>query len=195
MEENPATTGSGLLAVAVERSEASGASSNQRIDVPAAYVKLTKKGGSGPLGTYLVTAWLPTPEMPPQTVTVDGKTYEIALRFMRTYKPYSLELLEFRHDKYVGTQKAKNFSAEVRLVDKGRGVDRVVKIWMNNPLRYAGETFYQASFEPGQNLTILQVVRNDGWMLPYLACMIVGAGMTIHFGMHLIGFLRRRAMA
>ena len=71
-------------------------------------------------------------------------------------------------------------------------MDRVVKIWMNNPLRYGGETFYQASFEKGENLTILQVVRNDGWMLPYLSCMIVGTGLATHFGMNLIGFLRRR---
>ncbi len=72
-------------------------------------------------------------------------------------------------------------------------MDREVKIWMNNPLRYAGETFYQSSFEPGKKLTILQVVRNDGWMLPYLSCMIVGAGLSLHFGMHLIGFLRKGA--
>ena len=73
-----------------------------------------------------------------------------------------------------------------------KGVDREVTIWMNNPLRYAGEAFYQSSFEPGKKLTILQVVRNDGWMLPYLACMIVGVGMTVQFGSHLLGFLRRR---
>jgi cytochrome c biogenesis protein ResB len=42
---------------------------------------------------------------------------------------------------------AKNYSSELRLVDSTRGVDRNVKIWMNNPLRYAGETFYQQSFD------------------------------------------------
>lgn len=194
-QKNPATAGSGLRVVAIEEPEASGVDTNQRINGPAAYIKLTRKGRAESLGTYLVTVWLPTSRIPAQTVTVGDKTYEIAMRFERIYKPYSLELLEFRHDKYVGTQTPKNFSAKVRLVDKSRGVDRVVKIWMNNPLRYAGETFYQASFRPGQDLTILQVVRNDGWMLPYLACMIVGLGMTVHFGTLLIGFLRRRASA
>ena len=63
---------------------------------------------------------------------------------------------------------------------------------MNNPLRYAGETFYQSSFEPGKNLTILQVVRNGGWMIPYLSCMIVGVGMTLHMGANLSDFLRGR---
>ena len=98
------------------------------------------------------------------------------MRFARSYKPYRIELLEFRHDKYVGTDTPKNFSSLVRVVDEDKGVDRTVKIWMNNPLRYAGETFYQSSFEPGKQVTILQVVRNDGWMIPYLSCMIVGVG-------------------
>jgi cytochrome c biogenesis protein ResB len=36
--------------------------------------------------------------------------------------------------------------------------DREVLIYMNNPLRYAGETFYQAGFdERDERVTILQV--------------------------------------
>ena len=62
---------------------------------------------------------------------------------------------------------------------------------MNNPLRYAGETFYQSSFEPGRNLTVLQVVRNRGWMIPYLTCMFVGVGLTVHMGSNLLRFLRK----
>ena len=186
---NPATVGNGLVAMSVERPEVSGVDPTQTVNVPAAYLKLTGRDGRN-LGTYL--AHLAIPSLPKQTISIGGKTYDLDLRFTRTYKPYSIQLLEFRHDKYIGTDTPKNFSARVRLIDKNRNVDRVVKIWMNNPLRYAGETFYQSSFEPGENLTILQVVRNDGWMLPYLSCMIVGTGLATHFGMNLIGFLRRR---
>lgn len=192
---NPATAGSGRAWLATERRESSGTGSDQGVDVPSAYVALKHKSDGRALGTYLVSVWLPRPQLPPQSVRVDGKAYELDLRFERTYKPYALTLLEFRHDKYIGTETPKNFSSLVRLVDRDRDVDRTVKIWMNNPLRYAGETFYQSSFEPGRNLTILQVVRNDGWMLPYLSCMIVGAGLSMHFGMHLIGFLRKRVAA
>lgn len=189
---NRATAGSGLRAVAIEEPETSGVDTEQTINIPSVYATLTEKGTGEAIGTYLFSVFLDGPQWPPQLVTVGEKTYEIELRFGRTYKPYSIQLVEFRHDKYVGTQKAKNFSSLVRLVDERRGVDRTVKIWMNNPLRYAGETFYQSSFEPGKKLTILQVVRNDGWMLPYLACMIVGAGLTLQFGYTLVGFLRRK---
>lgn len=190
---NPADSGAGRFAIAVEEPEVSGTDQEQQIDIPAAYVTLSGKGSGEPLGTFLVTPWLQGSALERQTVDVGGRSYDVLLRFARTYKPYRIELIEFRHDKYVGTEKPKNFSSLVRLVDESRGVDRTVKIWMNNPLRYAGETFYQSSFEPGKDLTILQVVRNDGWMIPYLSCMFVMIGMTYHMGSNLIAFLRRRA--
>ena len=84
----------------------------------------------------------------------------------------------------------------VRLVDSTRGVDRDdLDIWMNNPMRYEGETFYQAGFLPGDIGTRLQVVRNAGWMIPYVGCVIVGTGLLAQFILHLIGFLRERKRA
>jgi hypothetical protein len=66
---------------------------------------------------------------------------------------------------------------------------------MNHPLRHAGETFYQSSFLEGDTGTVLQVVKNPGWLMPYISCAMVSIGMLVHFGMHLNGFLRRRALA
>ena len=62
---------------------------------------------------------------------------------------------------------------------------------MNHPLRYAGETFYQSAYKEGDAGTILQVVRNPGWVMPYVACAMVGAGMTLHFAVSMFGFMRR----
>jgi len=47
-----------------------------------------------------------------------------------------------------GHRDPKNFSSRVRVLRPEAGEDREVLIYMNNPLRYAGETFYQASFAP-----------------------------------------------
>jgi len=38
----------------------------------------------------------------PVTVTVDGQPYQLALRFKRTYKPFSLTLHDVRAEKYLG---------------------------------------------------------------------------------------------
>jgi hypothetical protein len=64
---------------------------------------------------------------------------------------------------------------------------------MNNPLRYAGETYYQGGFEPGDTVSILQVVKNPARLTPYLACTLVGVGLLIQFLMHLVGFGKRAA--
>jgi hypothetical protein len=41
-------------------------------------------------------------------------------------------------------------------------------------------------------VTILQVVRNPGWLTPYLACGIVTAGLIVQFLIHLVGFAGKR---
>jgi hypothetical protein len=64
---------------------------------------------------------------------------------------------------------------------------------MNNPLRYAGQTFYQGGFEPGDKVSILQVVRNPAWLTPYLSCTLVAMGLVIHFLIHLVKFGKRTA--
>ncbi len=131
----------------------------------------------------------------PQGFTVNGRQYEIALRPVRYYKPYTITLLEFKHETYAGTDIPSNFSSRVHLTDPARGEDRDVVIRMNSPLRYGGETYYQASFEPGDKVSILQVVRNPAALTPYVACTLIGAGMVVQFLTHLSGFARKRLRA
>lgn len=187
--ENPATAGDGLSAVAVEKPEVSGVDPEQSLDIPSAYVTFRKKGGGEKLGTFLVSVWLD-----PQPIPLDGKPYELALRFKRTYKPYTMHLISFRFDRYLGTNTPKNYSSQVRLTDPERSEDREVLIWMNHPFSYCGETFYQADFDKKtEKTTVLQVVRNPGSALPYISCSLVVLGMLVHFGIRLNGFLARRA--
>jgi hypothetical protein len=56
---------------------------------------------------------------------------------------------------------------------------------MNQPLRYDGKAFYQASFGKQDTLTILQVVQNPGWLIPYISTVLVTLGLFIHFGISL----------
>jgi len=157
------------------------------VDAPSAYVTLFQ--GEQRIGSYLISVYIDQAQM----VVVDGRAYWIELRFARTYKPYSLHLMDFKHDLFTGTQMARNFSSDVRLVDEGRNVDREVHIYMNHPLRHAGETFYQASFLRDDSGTVLQVVQNPGWMIPYISCTVVTLGMLLHFGIRLVPTLGRRS--
>ncbi len=63
---------------------------------------------------------------------------------------------------------------------------------MNNPLRHAGLTFYQAGFANNDRTTVLQVVRNPSWLMPYVACGLMSLGLLLQFGLHLAKFAGRR---
>jgi hypothetical protein len=129
----------------------------------------------------------------PQTFTHEGRTWQVALRPVRYYKPFTIQLLDFTHDRYKGTEIPKNFSSRIRLVDPRNNENREVLIYMNNPLRYNGETYYQGGFEPGDTVSILQVVSNPSWLAPYISVTLVGLGLTIQFLSHLIAFAKRRS--
>jgi hypothetical protein len=203
-EPNPATAGDGLTLAAVPRPDVSGADPDQTIDFPSAYIRLKKKESGESLGTYLVSMWWSDylqmlGKVRPQQVKVNDKTYNVYLRSKRIYKPYTLHLKKFHHEVFqetvnqqTGMGLDKFFASDVRLVDPTQNAELEIKISMNEPLRYGGETFYQAGWIPGDLGTRLQVVRNPGWTMPYISCLMVGSGMIFHFGMNLIVFLRRR---
>jgi ResB-like family len=140
------------------------------------------------LGTWLVSDELDAP----QRFSWMGKAWQLTMRPARYYKPYSVTLQKFTHEKYAGTEIPKNFASQVALIDPERSLNRDVLIYMNHPLRYRGETYYQAGFQKDDSATILQVVHNPSFLAPYVACVIVAAGLLVQFGYHLVGFARRR---
>lgn len=138
-------------------------------------------------GTWLVSNALGAP----QSFVHEGHTYVLAMRPRRYYLPYEITLKDFRHDVYPGTEIPKNFSSLVHLKNRARGDDRDVLIFMNQPLRYEGRAFYQASFGKGDTLSILQVVKNPGWLIPYISCVLVMIGLLVHFSISLRRGVRR----
>jgi len=160
-----------------------------RRNMPSVTIEVLSPAGS--LGTWFASFWINQP----QTLTVGDRQFEFSLRPKRLYKPYTIELIDFRHDKYPGTEIPKDFSSMVRLINPATGENRETRIYMNNPLRYGGETYYQASYDKDDQGTVLQVVRNPGWLTPYLACIVVSAGLLGQFIMHLFGFFTRRRNA
>jgi len=155
----------------------------------AAFVEPVAGGRS--YGVWLVSNVLGAP----QSFIHEGRTYVLQMRSRRQYLPYSITLKKFSHDVYAGTDIPRNFSSLVRLYNPSRGEDRDVLIYMNQPLRYDGKAFYQASFGKNDTLSVLQVVQNPGWLLPYVSCVLVTAGLLYHFGSKLRHSLRRREAA
>lgn len=160
-------------------------------DVMSAVLEIVPDTGGDPLGTWLVSDALAAA----QSFKCDGRSWSIQLRPTRHYKPYSLTLHDFTHETYPGTRIPKNFSSNVTLTDPEVKDRRQVLIYMNHPLRYQGDTYYQSGFEPDNSGTVLQVVRNPGYQAPYVACVIVSLGLIVQFTYHLAGFSRRHKTA
>jgi hypothetical protein len=152
----------------------------------AAAALVEARSGADSLGTFWVSNGLGAP----QGFAREGHDWKLSLRPRRYYLPFSMTLKEFKHDIYPGTDIPKNFSSLVRLRDAATGEDRDALIYMNHPLRYGGKTFYQASFGKDDHLSVFQVVRNPGWLIPYLSCAMVALGMLLHFGVKLSASLR-----
>jgi hypothetical protein len=176
----------GPMAVAVQMEKTY--KENER-NQPALTVSILQSGNL--IGTWSLAAGFPRP----LSFQAAGKACQVVLRPKRFYKPFAIQLLQFRHDRYAGTDIAKNFSSRIKLTDPAKHEDRESLIFMNNPLRYRGYTFFQAGFDDNDTTTILQVAQNPSWLVPYISCALIVLGMLLQFGMHLVSFVKRRAIA
>ncbi len=157
-----------------------------------AYITLRNKVDQKPIGSYAVSQLLNDDAIMYKSeyerVEAAGKTWDFGLRFRRNYKPYSVVLDDVVMEQYTGTSKPKDYSSFVKITDTQGDTLQQGRIWMNNPMRFRGETFYQSGYMNGsQNpygveQTTLQVVTNAGWLIPYVACVLSGLGMLVHFG-------------
>lgn len=182
--EPPAST-MGLGARSLLR-EAPRVTALDRADLPGAVLRLGFPDGSS-------QSWLVSEEIGrPQTVRTPAGDFGIELRRERYYPGYSLGLLAFRHEVYPGSSIPRDYSSRVLLSNPGRGEKREVLIQMNRPLRYDGSTYYQAGFDSDNRGSVIQVMRNPVWIGPYLSVLLVGLGLAIQFGSHLLAGLRGR---
>jgi len=185
-QTDPPSLATAGMGVNVKVTEQPAVTADNQLNLTSVFVEPVLDGQS--YGTWLVSMGLGAP----QTFAHQGRTYALSMRTRRYYLPYAITLKDFRHDVYAGTDIPKNFSSLVHISHPAKGEERDVLIYMNQPLRYEGRTFYQASFGKEGRLSVLQVVRNPGWTLPYISCALVTLGLLIHFGLTLRRSLRQR---
>ena len=202
--KNEATTGFGKSWLATERPPEGGASS--RSNVASAYVRIKEREGGKDLGTFLVSQFLNDRSQLfmagegdiCDTFEVAGEPWRLQLRFRREYKPYSVTLDDVRRVDSSASDTPRDYSSFVTFNDPATGTEQPGRIWMNNPVRYKGETFYQSQYSQVQlpdgqvgEMTGLQVVENAGWLIPYVACVLAFWGMLAHFGGTFVRFADR----
>lgn len=113
--------------------------------------------------------------------TVEGQNFGVQMGRRVSILPFSLHLVDFARETYPGTEEARAYHSD--MIVKDGNLEWPVRIEMNAPLRYKGYTFYQSSFgvtPQGTERTVLSVVRNEGWLFPYLASAVIFAGLCVH---------------
>lgn len=193
-DEKLATTGLGTFATPVERDPVNGMESTH--DMSAVQITLIDKKSGDEIQTLLCAQEVSEMRAKPiaEVASVNETDFQFYLRFKRSYKDYEVELLDTSRTNYIGTSTPRDYRSRISIRDAESDESEEFTVWMNNPLRYKGETFYQSGHNElpdGTGVTTLSVVRNTGWMLPYIACMILAVGMFAHFGKTLGRYLAR----
>ena len=103
------------------------------------------------------------------TIRYGSKVYDL---------PFSVKLNDFIAEKYPGTDKSySSFASEVTVIDEETFDYR---IYMNNILNYKGYRFFQASFDPDEQGTILSVNHDSlGTFLTYLGYILLYFGLVV----------------
>ncbi|MBX3022424.1 MAG: cytochrome c biogenesis protein ResB [Bdellovibrionales bacterium] len=103
---------------------------------------------------------------------------------------FALNLKEFRMDKYQGTNRAATYESDVTTPD-----GQAVTISMNEPLKYAGFTFYQSSFEQDDSgrptVSVLSVNKDPGRWIKYLGSFLIVLGSVVLFWFKRVKWLKK----
>ncbi len=181
---NPATEGYGISLIAKPIPiDSTSISANH----PALIVQIINPSGS--ITTYLVSSAVNESE----SFNYRDHKFNISLSPERDALPFDMTLTSFTHTDYFGTHIPKVITSHLRISEPLHSIQRDVTLTMNSPLRLAGRTFYQAGYENNDQTSIIKVVKNPTWQLPYLSCALMTVGLLLHFIYQLILVVKLRS--
>jgi len=120
----------------------------------------------------------------PEGAALDGETFRLAYSKKREPLSFKLTLKDFKVEEYPGTSRPASFESQVVLRDDFRGVQKEVRIAMNEPLIYQGMRVFQASYSraPGEpDVSVFAVAYDPGIFLKYTGASIMVAGIITMF--------------
>ena len=157
-------------------------------DMPGAYGQIIFEDGNKSAPFILIGA-----SFYPFTVRDGERTFTVDMRKRLWPMPFQVKLDKFHADFHPGTSRPAKFISDIRRIENGK--EAKVRIEMNEPMRYEGYTFFQASYGPkdakptDDMYTVLEVVKNPSDKWPEYSLYIVAVGMLITFLTKLFGHL------
>ena len=129
----------------------------------------------------------------PFTVRDGERVFLVDMRKRLWPMPFEVKLDTFIAKFHPGTARPAKFVSDVRRVENGQ--EAKVRIQMNEPMRYEGYTFFQASYgppgaQPGDKMySVFEIVKNPADHWPEYSLYVVAFGMMVTFLTKLGGHL------
>ena len=164
---------------------------NAEANTAACYAKVVERDGTRSDRIILAGA-----SFHPFTLRHGNRIFTLDMRKRLWVMPFDLTLNKFTAEFYPGTTRPKKFISQVTRTENGQTANATIQ--MNEPLRYEGLTFFQASYGPpgagpGQRLySVFEVVKNPADKWPEYSLWVVVVGLTLQFGLKLVLFIRSR---
>ncbi len=110
-----------------------------------------------------------------------NSAYILSYQNRRLDLGFDLKLHKFEVQKYQGTQRAMEYSSEVEVIGAGENVKAVIS--MNEPLKFAGYTIYQASFQEDEvtgqpTASVFSVNQDPGRAVKYFGSLVFTVGIV-----------------
>ena len=146
----------------------------------AVYARVLPRDGGEPEPFILAGA-----SFHPYTVKSGDRVFTVDMRKRLWPMPFTVKLDEFTAKFHPGTMKPSKFVSKITRIENG--AEAKVTIQMNEPMRYEGLTFFQASYGPqgagpGDKMySVFEVVKNPADKWPEYSLYVVAFGMLVTF--------------
>lgn len=113
-------------------------------------------------------------------ITMDGMNMLLGFGPKIYNTPFALKLDDFVMETYPGSSSPSAYESHVQIIDDGKQTP--YKIYMNHVLNHKGYRFFQASFDPDRQGTVLSV-NHDFWgtLITYIGYALLFLGMFLIF--------------
>ncbi len=122
------------------------------------------------------------------TPFIDGnKNYHLMFGKKKLRLPFLIHLDQFSMGTDPGTDKAATYESQVQVKDVNNIPVHKALISMNEPMKYGGYTFYQASYQKEEGkptISIFSVNFDPGRWIKYLGALVMVAGILLMFYMN-----------
>lgn len=117
----------------------------------------------------------------------NGLMYELDYGSIEIPLPFAMKCRDFKLDKYPGSESPSSFSSDLTIEDPKNGVNKKVRVFMNNVVDYGGYRFFQSAYdlddpktpenEEGTRLS----VNHDWWgtNITYIGYLLMAIGMVL----------------